>query len=390
MLILCSLFITSCSEEEAPLSESFFKIYDDSNFDLSYDPIDVVETVDGFVILTGTEISNSDFDGIQLIKLDQEGNFVEESEIDEYVAAAGEIYLNPSDSNIYFFALEPVTPEAVLLSVDTDLNVTQTTLLSGLGYPLSSSPLNDGTLLLQSYDNLNTVTEISNIGLDGSFLGGNSYSIGPGSEVDILEHFLEASDRPLPFFCGEYSTGNYFFNGFYNYSFSTVFTNFSDDPNGVLQGQNANAGLRAALTLSNGDFAIAGYQYDENFQIPSITLNTGGIGSSEALYEQVGNMAEIKPYTSAKIVNYSGSAGEYTVFASETKGNQIVLHFYNSTSGTIDGIQFVGFLNPFTFSSIKVTSDEALLILGTTFVAGRFERIVLNKISKVEIRDLLK
>ena len=130
LFMICTLM--SCSDDEASLTESFFKIYDDSDFDLAYDPIDVVETADGYIILTGTEISSSDFDGIQVLKIDREGNFVQEREIADYVAPAGDIYLNPSDSNVYFFALEPVTPEAVLLSIDTDLNLVQTSVLSGL------------------------------------------------------------------------------------------------------------------------------------------------------------------------------------------------------------------------------------------------------------------
>lgn len=387
--ILLLLTLISCSEEETSPTDSFFKIYDNSNFDLSYDPIDVVETTDGFIILTGTEISNSDFDGIQLIKLDEEGNFVQESEIETYVAPTGDLYLNSLDSNVYFFALEPVGTDAVLISVDTDLNLVQPVVLSGLNYPLSAAPLSDGTLLLQSYDPVSTETEISNIGLDGTFISGNSYSIGPGREVDIIDHFLEASDRPLPFFCGETSTGNYYFNGFYNYSFSTVFTDFGANPTGVMQGQDANAGLRAILSFGNGAFAVSGYQFDENFHLRSTAISTTAIDSSEGLYEQAANLAEVKPYSPARIVSYSNATTQYTVFASETKGNQIVLHFYDGSSGTIAGIQFIGFLNPYTFSSIKVTEDGALLILGTTFVAGRFERIVLNKISQSEINNIL-
>ncbi len=383
------LSIVACSEEETTLTESFFKIYDDSDFDLAYDPIDVVETTNGFIILTGTEISSSDFDGIQLIKVDQEGNFLRESEITDYVAPAGDIYLNSADSNVYFFAMNPTTFASTLIGINTNLEVQSEVTLSSLNYPLSVSPLVDGTLLLLSYDNLNAETEISNIGIDGSFLGGNSYSIGPGEdlEAEVIDHFLESSDRPLPFFCGEYSSGNYYFNGFYNYSFSTVFTDFGNTPTGVLQGQDANAGLRSALSLGNGNFAVSGYQFDDNYQLASVDLNTSGTTSSVDLYP--GNMAEIKPYTTAKIVSYTSSSETYTVFASETKGNQIVLHFYNSTSGAIDGVQFVGFLNPFAFSSIKVTSDNSLLILGTTFVAGRFERIMLNTISQSEIDDIV-
>lgn len=380
----------SCSSESLSLSDSFLKIYDDANFDLDYDPIDVVEVIDGFVLLTGTDVSNSSLDGIQLIKVNTEGNFERETSIATYVSPVGDMYLNPSDSIVYFFGMNPTTLASTLIGVNTDLEVQSEIPFSSLNYPLSAAPLSDGSFLLQSYDNLSAETEISNVGLDGTFIGGSSYSIGPGqdAEVDVINHLTGASDRPLPFFCGEYATGSYFFNGFYNYSFSTVFTDLGGAPTGVLQGQGVNAGLRAALALADGNFAVAGYQFDENFQRPSVPINTNDVsGASVNLY--LGNMAEIKPYSPSKIISYASSLGDYTVFASETKGNQIALYFYEASSASLAGIKLIGFLNPFTLSSIKVAADESILILGTTFVAGRFERILLNKISKKEIGDIL-
>lgn len=388
LLIFLALTFTQCSEEDPNLTESFFKIYDDSNADLSYNPIDIVETIDGFIILTGTELTNTDFMGVQLMKLDDEGNFIDDMDLDDYVIPVGEIYM--IDSISYFFAMNPTTLQAVLLGVNPQLEVTVETAVGGLNYPLASSLTASNELLLLSYDPLNLTTEISRVGLDGSFLGGNSYSIGPGSDVEqnIINHYLQINDQPLPFFCGEISTGSYYFNGFYNYSFSLVFSDFSDNPLGVVQGQSVNAGIRAAMSLTGGNFAVAGYQFDENFQLSSTSLSTTGITSSVDLYP--GNMAEVKPYTPTKIIRYSSESQDYTVFASESKGGQILLYFYNATSGEVAGVTQIGFLNPFTLSSIKATAENSITVVGTTFVAGRFERVTVTKLSKSEINSFLK
>lgn len=379
--------ILSCADDEPALNESFLKIYDDSNTDVSYRPIDVVETIDGYIILTGTELSNTDFMGIRLLKIDEEGNYESDAELDDYVVPIGDMYLNAADSNSYFFAMNPTSLEAVLIGVNPQLEVEVETLVGGINYPLSSNLLSNGNFLLQSYDPLSQETEISEISIDGTYLNGNRYSIGPGDDVEeeIINHYLNASERPLPFFCGEISTGNYYFNGFYNYSFSLVFTNFSDTPNGVVQGQASNAGLRAVLPLSGSEFAIAGFQFDDNYQLASSTLSVGGISSSADLYP--GNMAELKSYTPTKIINYS-TGSDYSVFVAETKGRQVLLNFYSDT-GEIAGTHRIGYLNPFTFSSIKVGTDNALLVLGTTFVAGRFERITFNKISESEVAGVV-
>ena len=49
----------------------------------------------------------------------------------------------------------------------------------------------------------------------------------------------------------------YFFNGFFNYTFSLVFTDItSDDPIGVVQGQQDDGGFSAVTPLSGNKFAI--------------------------------------------------------------------------------------------------------------------------------------
>lgn len=385
-LLICSLCLLGCSEEEIALSDSFFKIYDDENFSLDYNPIDMVETVDGFIILSGTELSASDFMGVQLIKVDEEGNFESEASLPNYVVPVGDIHL--IDSIVYFFVMNPVSLGAILVGINSELDVVLETQAGGLNYPLASSITANNELILLSYDPLNLTTEISLIGTDGSILGGNSYSIGPGSDVeeDIINHYLNVG-QPLSFFCGEFATGKYYFNGFFNFSLSLVFTDFSDTPSGVVQGQSTNAGIRAIQPIAGSNFAVAGYQFSENFQLPSILLNTTGITSSVDLFP--GDMAELKAHTPAKIVSYETPTSLYTVFASESNGNQILLYFYENSTGEIAGIKQLGFLNPYTFSSIKVGEDNSILVLGTTFVAGRFERIALTKLSEREIRGLL-
>ena len=141
------------------------------------------------------------------------------------------------------------------------------------------------------------------------------------------------------------------------------------------------------MPLTGGNFAIAGYQFDENFQLPSTTLNTNDIASSVDLYG--GNQAELKAYTPSKIVSYNDGSEDYTVFAAESKTRQITLYFYDS-EGNLDGLNQIGFFAPFTFSSIKTTSDNSLTVLGTSFVAGRFERVTLSRISQQEIGGILR
>lgn len=375
--------LLSCADENPDPKESFMKIYDDSNSDLSYKPIDVVETTDGFIVLTATELTKTDFSGVQLLKIDEGGNYVSLRRFPDYVVPVGDLFL--IDSISYFFAMNPTSLNPVLVGVNPQLEVETEVQIAGVNYPLSCSLTSSGEFLLLSYDPVELNTGLSTINIDGSVTDGNAYSIGPGDDVEeeIINHYLRATDRPLPFFCGEVAPGSYYFNGFYNYNFSLVFTNFGDTPSGVVQGQSSSAGIRAAMVHSGSDFAIAGFQFDDNFQLSTVPVSTTSISSSADLY--TGNMAELKAYAPSKIIGYPLQGITYTIFASETESRQIALYFYDATSGGLSSIQYIGYQNPFELASIKVTSDNGLLILGTTLVAGRFERVALKKMSEKEI-----
>ncbi len=375
--------LLSCADETLDPKESFMKIYDDSNSDLSYKPIDVVETTDGFIILTATELTKTDFSGVQLLKIDQEGNYVSLRRLADYVVPVADLFL--IDSISYFFAMNPTSLNPVLVGVNPQLELETEVQIGGVNYPLSCSLTSSGEFLLLSYDPVELTTGLSTIDINGTITGGNAYSIGPGDDVEeeIINHYLRATDRPLPFFCGEVAPGSYYFNGFYNYSFSLVFTNLGDTPSGVVQGQSSNAGIRAAMVQSGSDFAIAGFQFDDNFQLSSVSLSTTSISSSADLY--TGNMAELKAYAPSKIIGYTLEGITYTIFASETESRQIALYFYDATSGGLSSIEYIGYQNPFELASLKVTGDNGLLILGTTLVAGRFERVALKKMSEKEI-----
>ncbi len=389
IIALLTACMTSCKDEDMIMdTESYLRIIDDQDYNASFNPISIRETLGGgSIILAGTDAPNSDFQGISIIRLDSLGGFVGEFEMDfSYVTPVGD--LMTVDSTHYFFCMEEGTLFVNLVAVDNQGRASAPVRVSGsLRYPLAAALNADNNFILLSYDPINQRSVISVIEQDGSLFISAGYSIGAGGDVepDILDHLVNPSIN-YPFFVGQDANG-YYFNGFYNYTLSLVFTNFGSDPTGVVQGQQTVAGIRAVRHISGSDFAVLGYQYDKNFVQPATSLSTTGISSSVDLFDRA--IPEIRPNAPAKIISFTRNSGETLIIvATETEARQGILYFYD-TSGGLLGTHYVGYFNPFTFADLTPTSDDGLMITGTTFVASRFERIYISKLPAQKIDEIV-
>ena len=388
LLTLSSLLIFSCETEElAPGQQSFLKIYDDASYNASYSPVGLQLNGGNFFILSERSLNSSDFSGINLVIADSLGDFVSEQQLEDVFVAPTKSLLKVG-SSLYFFCMDRNTLRPYLATITQDGTLTTTALNTPASYPLAANVTANNNLLLLSYDpdGLNTI--LTEVNLEGGILQQAGYSIGPGSDVQdaIVNHFTKRSAR-LPFFCGQSAGNRYYFNGFYNYTLSMVFTNFGDDPTGVLQGQGSDAGLKAAHSTAGADFAVVGFQFADHFMNARTTLPIDNISSSVNLFDR--NIPEIAEKAVSRIMSFNGVNRELVVIASETEGRQVVLYFFDTNSGQLEATYYLGTLNPFTLSSIIELEDGGIAITGTTFLAGRFERIYLQKITRTQLLEIL-
>ena len=384
LALLVVSVITSCSEELDLESQSFIKIYDNQDGDVTYDPIDIIETTDGYLVLSATSLNNTDFAGIQILSLTTTGDFQTEFTMpEELVLPTGDIF--SANERFYFFGMNRTTLRVVLISTDAAFTDVQTTTLGSLAYPLSAASTSGGNLLVQSYDIEDGLTVISEVQTDGTVVNSSGYSIGVGQDVEqnILAHYLDPT-VDLPFFCGELSGGTYYFNGFYNFSMSMVFTDFGASPLGVVQGQADDGGIRDAQVLTGSGFALVGYQFEENYLVPSTTLSTSSITSSIDLFTS--EQAELRTQTPGVIEQVDDT---HVAMAVETESREVVIYFYNTTSAELTGIETIGFLNPFTLGNMSMDAEGNLLIVGTTFVSGRFERVFFRKLQSTDLQGFI-
>lgn len=389
LIILFAGFITSCSEESNPTfdSDNFTSIFDNNKFDASYFPIDIRQTPDGgYLILGGRKLTDSNFTGIYLLKADQFGNFVKEIEVEE-TSVNPIAKFTEREGKYYFFCMDPITQVAQLADVDADLAaVNIIPVQGGLTYPAAAS-FADNSFVLLSYNNGSKESVISLVSVSGGVQASKGYSIGTGEDIEepIINHYIRTG-RQYPFEVGRVASGLYFFNGFFNYTFSLVFTNISsDDPIGVVQGQQDDGGFSAVTSLGGSKFAAARFNFGDNFILPNKDLSTTGNTSSTDLGGY--SLPEMVENANVHILRATIASKNVLIYGTDTKSKQIGLLFYEEASGTFMSSRYLGFSNPFEIANLTQTSDGGLAICGTTYLAGRFPRICIFKLSKDKLSE---
>ena len=389
-LVALSAFAWACSNKGDPAADktNFTRIYDNDKFEASYFPIDITQTPDGgYLILGGRRLTDSNFSGVYLMRVDELGAYVSGKEVDSgNIDPIGPILT--ANGKYYFFCMSAVALQAELIEMNANGEITQTMSIGGT-YPAAAAADN-GSFLLLSYDNINKESVVSVVSPTGVVSGSKGFGIGEGDAVEapIINHFIR-NGRQFPFQVGKALSGQYFFNGFFNYTFSLVFTDLSGtSPQGVVQGQQSEGGLSQVVPLSATTYATARFSFGDNYLLPVATLNSSGISSSVDLGGN--SFPELTANAPIKILLTTINAKDIIVYASNTHSKQIALYGYKKATGEFMGSKYLGFSNPFEMASMITTADGGLAVCGTTFVAGRFPRICLFKISQGELGKSFK
>ncbi len=391
IVFLLPLLLSACLEKADPGLEekSFFRIYDNADFNASFTPLDVQQSNDnGYLILATKRLQGSNFTGVYILKVDKSGHIV--NEVDDFdtqfVNPVGPLL--PINGAFHFVCMDANTQEAQLIRLTADGEVDGAPTPIGLTYPLATS-LDGNNILLLSYDNEDKEMVMTRLNSSGAISAGpTGFSIGVGDETEepIINHFLQGG-RKYPFAIGRTNGGSVFYNGFYNYTFSMVFASFgAEDPSGIIYGQQDDGGFSAIMALSGSTFAAARFNFGDNYLLPNITLANNGI----TIGSDLGGLSlrELSPNTTVKLIKWSDTQQSNIVFASNTQSKQIALLFYNESEASLTGSRYLGFSNPFEIGSLAQTSDGGLIVCGLTYVAGRFPRICLFKLAKDEVAEL--
>ena len=384
--LLSTLIIVSCSEESNPKfdSQSFTHIYDNASFTSSFHPIDIVQTADGGYIFLNAEWDTTQFTYINLLKVDKSGHYVSElSGGGDFRNAVGR--LTVIGDSCYFFCMDEGA-NAYLASVDVGLTAMKTRAL-GLRYPAVSTFNTTDGFILQSYNDDARESVLSTISTTG-VIRSKGFNVGVGDDLvdEVIQNNFLRSGKKLPMEVGKVSSGQYFFTGFYNYTFSLIFTDMNaDDPTGVVNGSQDDGGYSSIVPISGNKFAGSRFNFGDNYFLPNTLINLTGdqIETGFAMPELVSN-------AKVKILRATINAKNVLIYASDTKSRQIGLFFYDEATGVFISSRYLGFSNPFEVSNLITTADGGIAICGTTYLAGRFPRVCIFKLSEKEINSNVK
>jgi len=393
LVTVCAMI--SCSEKSDPTFDAanFSKVYDNFQFKTAYAPVDIAQTADGGYLVVG-EARDTTRRSLYILKADKYGNFEKDMENDQYMNPVTQ--LMKVNDNYYFFCMaDPVSTQ--LVQVDQTLaNIQMMPVSNKLDYPAASAINDDHSFIVLNYDQDKRQFVVSLVDITGNSSKSARFDIEASDEIEgpIVNHFHHQGTQ-FPFFVGKTPAGLYYFNAFYNYNLSLVFTDLSKDNKviGVTQGQRgySDGGISAFLPNPNpadvGKYNIARFNFGDNYFLPATLFDPAQVISS-ADYPAFSNgklLPELVPNAVVKIIRATILNKNVVIYASNTRSKQIGLFFYDESSGAFLGSRYFGFSNPYEVGNLIQTDDGGLAVCGTTYVAGRFGRICLFKVSKDEL-----
>ncbi len=377
--------LVSCKKNDIGPENIFTKIYGDSNSDISYYPLDIVEAGSGYYILAGTAADTARvWPNTYVARVDSEGEMVWSAQIEApYVSpVANLIELNGS---FYIFCMDDISLGTHILQVDEGAQTaSHVATIDEAIYPLAVSKTSDNGVLLLSYDTGTRSSRLSKLDASFSIQWQNDFRVNEDAEGLLIDHMIKTG-KSIPFFTGTVGKGNqYFVNTLYNYTLSLIFVNPSNgDRTGVVQGYRYDGGASCLLSLDGSNFALGRFVFSEHFIMPSVNISMNSITNMDDLGGAY--LAELAPDAKTKVKRMTVSGKDAIVFATNTNSNQVVIYAYDMVNFELILKKYLGFANPVKVGAIIQTSDKGIGVLVQTKVTGRFKRLGFYKIPKEHI-----
>ncbi len=384
-----AVFLTGCDikKSNSDPSDSFSIVYDHPDMNLSFYPIDMVQTGDGgFLVLSVyTDTALSTFPLIRLMKTDKSGTLVRELVVDDAYCSAVPALI-PSGSSWRFTCMDAVNQNTKLMEVDENAtSVAEVKELDGK-YPLYLYATSNDDFLVLTFDRIARTSELTLYSSPDEQEWQASYNINEDFKNQVETH-LKKTGKQFPFFilqAGESTSMHYAVNCFFNYTMTLIFANpASGGRDGQVNTYQDDAAISSMVYLDGSRFALSRYYMGENYIFPSVELDQNGTQGADE-FDDI-HLSELAGDASVKSITATFHNRESEVFASQTKSNSLVLYFFNKADGNLLATKNISSTNPVKVAGLISTHDDGLAVLAQTYVAGRFPRIAVFKVAPGDI-----
>lgn len=380
------LFFSQCKKETINPENIFAKIYDDSNSDLSYYPLSIIQSSDGgYYILSALSVDTTrQFLNTHIIRTDKFGEQIWQSTLPEPYVSPVEGFVVAGEA-LHFLCMDRTSLGTYLMKVD-DANQSAVVVESfnDIVYPLAASQTPDKGFLLLNYDRDSRNSQLTKFTATFSAQWDTKFSVVEDAEAMLIAH-MTRSGKILPFFTGTVGSGSaYFVNALYNYSLALLFVDANNgDRTGLIFGERYDAGISAAVNIQGETFAASRFVFNSHYILPLVNFSLSSIISANDLSgEAVAELAD-EAHTRIKVITVDDQ--NLIVYASNTQNNQVLLVFYDLSTGELVKKTYLGSSNPVKVADLIQTTDGGVAILTQTTIAGRFKRVALYKIPKEQI-----
>lgn len=384
IFLLATLTVLSSCKKKTKDEDTFIKIYDEPDGNKRYFPIAIAPSSsnDGYIVLSARNGWN-----IHLMKIDLTGELLWKRDLpDNYVNAVPSI-IQQNGQN-YLVCMDAVGLFTYLLKIDESIqNITEVTSFSSILYPTYACKTGNA-LYIQNYNRTSYQTEIHRISADFSSIEqSGAINILTDVEEKIVNHISYLGKR-IPFSVTTTKENNYVvMNGFNNYSFSLIFLNPDLTVSGVYNGAGFNGGVAALSSLGSNQFAVAKFDYDHLYLSGKTPLNPTTIDITASISAQGNPELDSNKPVVFKDITVNGTA--YTACLSSTRSNQLLLQFFEKSSGSLAGKKYLGKNVPITGNDFIQTLDEGISIVAQVKIMGSFDRIALMKLSKDQLNEII-
>ncbi len=391
LLLLFGMILSSCDVKKSNIApdNNYIRVYHNQNYNVSFYPQDMLQTDDGgFLILSAMEdTSLNTFLPVYLMKTDKFGNFQWETYPDEsnVSPASHLLYLK---GKYYFVCMDAITQDTRFLEIDINTGATSVASTNSLKFPLAAYVDSKSNLLVMNFDRVGRKTILTKYNSNFQQEWSASFDIIGDVENQIRLHLVKKG-KQYPFYIGEIdengTVGHYYFNGFKNYTMTLVFVDAATgNQTGVLNTFQDEAAISSTVSLDSGNFAISRYYLGDNFIFPKVKLDMGTSQNANNFNDN--KLPELTPDAAVRIIKSELNQKEVITYGSQTRTNQLVLYLFDAKEGNLLYTKYLGSDNPVEIASLISTNEGGLAILARTFVAGRFPRIALYKLSPEQLK----